>query len=40
MSWARNGLALASLPHEDSPLQYLQSADDSFAGRTSDLFGL
>ena len=40
MSWARNGLALAPLPHEDTPLpwpdrqdrQHLQSADDSFQG--------
>ena len=32
MSWARNGLALAPLPHEDTPLQHLQSADDGFAG--------
>jgi len=45
MSWARNGLALAPLPHEDTPpfgtlrtlLQHLQSAGDSLAGRTSDL---
>ena len=27
MSWARNGLALALLPHEDTTLQRLQSAD-------------
>ena len=24
MSWARNGLAPAPLPHEDTPLQHLQ----------------
>ena len=39
VSWARNGLALAPPPREDTPLQHLQSADDSFAGRTSDLLG-
>lgn len=37
MSWARNSLALAPLPHEDTPLQHLQSADDSLAGRISEL---
>jgi len=30
MSWARNGLALAPFPHEDTPLQHLRSADGSF----------
>jgi hypothetical protein len=30
MSWTRNGLALAPLPHKDTPLQHLLSADDSF----------
>jgi len=34
MSWARNGLALASLPHEDTPLQHLQSADNGSQGTT------
>jgi len=43
MSWARNGLALAPLRHEDTPLpwpdrqdrQHLQLANDWFAGHTS-----
>ncbi len=47
MSWARNGLALARLPHEDTPpfgtlrtpLQHLQSADGSFAGHINDRLG-
>ena len=30
MSWARNGLALAAIPHEDTPLQHGLSADDGF----------
>jgi hypothetical protein len=32
MGLAQNGLALAPLRHEDTPLQHLQSAADSFAG--------
>ena len=31
MSSARNGLALVPLPHEDTPLQHLQSAGDGLA---------
>jgi hypothetical protein len=45
MSWARNGLALAPLPHENTPLpwpdrqdmQYLQPADDSLKGHISEV---